>query len=62
MDAEVTYSEPKTCIHCAEPIRTQFVNGKQYSVVQADPLCEPTKKNPNPIYQLHKCGRTADNV
>ena len=36
MDAEVTYSEPKTCIHCAEPIRTQFVNGKQYSVVQAN--------------------------
>ena len=57
MYAEITYSEPKTCIHCGESARTQIVNvvnGKQYSVVQAEPLCKPTKKNPNPIYQLHK--------
>ena len=62
MDAEITRSEPKPCIHCGEPIRTTFVDGKEYSVVQAEPRYKPTKKNPNPIYQLHKCGRTADNV
>lgn len=55
MDAEVTYSEPQSCELCGEMMRIRYINGEFYHKTQVEPMFEPTPKNPNPIYQLHKC-------
>ena len=55
MNTEVTYSAPKVCKRCEAMIRIMYIDGVFWSIKEADPHCEATKKNPNPIYLTHKC-------
>ena len=59
MNVEVKHSGPKACMRCGDIIRIKYVNGETHCLVEADPIHEPTEKNPNPIYPIHKCEETS---
>ena len=42
-------------MNCGGIIRIKYLNGEYRTLVEVDPIHKPTKKSPNPIYELHKC-------
>jgi len=55
MKCEVKYSGEKLCLNCGAIVRFQYLDGEQTALVDAEALCQPTEKNPNPVYRVHTC-------